>query len=499
MRLLLGCLAGTLAARISDAPIFFGSTGRASRGGLEVSSGFPYRNSKPSTERKQMKRHTQSSLLVPIIVASTTLAAVGWGASFQGVGDLPGGATNSHAYAVSADGSTVVGSSVSSNGIEAFRWRGGVMSGLGSLSGSTFGSRADAVSGDGSVVVGRSRSTNIVEPFRWESGSMVGLGIPSGYTSGDARGVSRDGLVVTGDAIRGIQIGDGPTSFGYEAIQAYRWSAGVFTLLGFFPGGYPDSAVEGANANGSVVVGRVVTSNSQSYEACRWDNGVMTMLGFLPGGLRYSEAQAISGNSRVIVGTSSSAFSTLAADVGEACLWEDGVIRALGDLAGGTFESYAWSVSDDGGVVVGRGTSSTGQEAFVWDRTNGMRSLKQVMQELQQDLAGWSLTQARGVSADGTVIVGEGIHNGNPEGWIARMSRNELINGLEMNMTIQVSSVDICWNSKTNKSYQVQYRSDLTANGWVNLGSTVSGTGARMCVTDAVTGEKRFYRVGELP
>ena len=118
---------------------------------------------------------------------------------------------------------------------------------------------------------------------------------------------------------------------------------------------------------------------------------------------------------------------------------------------------------------------------------------------LQLDLAGWTLDAGCGISADGTVIVGSGVHNGNPEGWIARLSREELTYGLGLYMTIQVSSVDICWNSKTNKSYQVQYRSDLTANGWVNLGSTVSGTGARMCATDAVTGEKRFYRVEELP
>ena len=69
----------------------------------------------------------------------------------------------------------------------------------------------------------------------------------------------------------------------------------------------------------------------------------------------------------------------------------------------------------------------------------------------------------------------------------------------ELHMTVHVSCLDICWNSKTNKSYQVQYRSDLTTNQWVNLGAPVSGTGTNTCVTDAVTSEKRFYRVEELP
>ena len=42
--------------------------------------------------------------------------------SFQGVGDLTGGATDSVALAVSADGTTVVGQSESTSGSEAFQW-----------------------------------------------------------------------------------------------------------------------------------------------------------------------------------------------------------------------------------------------------------------------------------------------------------------------------------------------------------------------------------------
>lgn len=67
-------------------------------------------------------------------------------------------------------------------------------------------------------------------------------------------------------------------------------------------------------------------------------------------------------------------------------------------------------------------------------------------------------------------------------------------------MTIQVSSVDICWNSRTNLAYQVQYRSVLTPDEWINLGDPVTGNGNTNCVTDFVRGtEKRFYRVEETP
>ena len=59
---------------------------------------------------------------------------------------------------------------------------------------------------------------------------------------------------------------------------------------------------------------------------------------------------------------------------------------------GGSFFSEAWGVSADGGVVVGYGYSSSGREAFIWDTTNGMRSLKNVLEvDYGLDLSGWRL------------------------------------------------------------------------------------------------------------
>ena len=47
----------------------------------------------------------------------------------------------------------------------------------------------------------------------------------------------------------------------------------------------------------------------------------------------------------------------------------------LGDLAGGDFHSGAFDVSGDGSTVVGYSSSASGDEAFVWDATNGMQGL----------------------------------------------------------------------------------------------------------------------------
>jgi hypothetical protein len=68
-------------------------------------------------------------------------------------------------------------------------------------------------------------------------------------------------------------------------------------------------------------------------------------------------------------------------------------------------------------------------------------------------------------------------------------------------MAIRVSEVELCWNSISNKMYQVQYRSELTTNAWTALGAPVQGNGSTNCVTDAVQlGQpQRLYRVEELP
>jgi len=95
----------------------------------------------------------------------------------------------------------------------------------------------------------------------------------------------------------------------------------------------------------------------------------------------------------------------------------------LGHLAGGDFFSYARGVSADGSVVVGRGTSASGSasgaEAFIWDTTNGMRHLKTALTDYGLDLTGWTLVSAWDVSDDGSTIVGYGENpSGSPEAWM---------------------------------------------------------------------------------
>src|SRR5262249_53419373 len=78
-------------------------------------------------------------------------------------------------------------------------------------------------------------------------------------------------------------------------------------------------------------------------------------------------------------------------------------------------------VSDDGSIIVGTAGS---EHAFIWSLAGGARDLQTVLtMDYGLELDGWTLTNASGVSADGTVIVGGGISpSGRGEAWIVNLS-----------------------------------------------------------------------------
>lgn len=137
-------------------------------------------------------------LAILILISKITVL----GASFRGLGDLPGNSFQSYAFEISADGSTVVGIGNSSLGYQAFRWTSsGGMVGLGDLPGGGFRSEAYDVSSDGSVVVGMGWMDLGHEAFRWTTNDgMIGLGnIHNGNVSNSAAyGVSADGSAIVG-------------------------------------------------------------------------------------------------------------------------------------------------------------------------------------------------------------------------------------------------------------------------------------------------------------
>jgi hypothetical protein len=78
---------------------------------------------------------------------------------------------------------------------------------------------------------------------------------------------------------------------------------------------------------------------------------------------------------------------------------------------------------------------------------------------------------------------------------------NVVLQRLPLSTTLRVSEVEICWETVTNKAYQIQYRSTLTSDQWLNLQPPISGNGTALCVKDSVPAEQpqRFYRVMTMP
>jgi len=370
---------------------------------------------------KTRKMEKQSIVVLTFVVLLLTTVSISFGAvgSFRGVGDLDGGIFSSSAYGVSGDGSVVVGRSKSASGTEAFRWvADGGMIGLGDLEGGSFFGGSTDVSGDGAVVVGFSKSSpghddnKGEEAFLWtKADGMAGLStLGGGHLWSCAYGVNADGSVVVGWS--GLE-------YGVEGREAFRWRAnGGMVGLGDLDGGDFYSWASDVSADGSVVVGASKSASGEdAREAFRWtaDDG-MVGLGRLEGS---SEAYAVSADGSVVVGASGTDSRQ------EAFRWtEESGIVGLGDLPGSGFWSTASAVSADGSVVVGHSESASGgNEAFIWDEENGMRSLKYVLtNDYGLDLDGWRLQSATGISDDGRTIVGYGFHPdnlGNPEAWIA--------------------------------------------------------------------------------
>jgi uncharacterized membrane protein len=303
-----------------------------------------------------------------------------------------------HAYALalSADGSTVVGVLEPFAPTHAFLWTrpGGAMP----IESMTF---ADAVDGTGQLVVG-SWGT---QPVRWTLATgAVSLPEPSfvsSGTGGNVRSVSFDGNVVVG-TFSNLTTGS----------VAYRWTeAAGYEILD------RDCMAFSVSADGEVAVGRC---GGTASTAARWSPAGFRTLSPLPGDT-CAAALAVSADGASAVGASGTDVTDcpmiLRAVQGRPVLFSDEGTIALPLLPG----DGAWipqSVDATGSVVVGL----SHEDAVIWDRAGGARRVADELARRGVDTAGWTLRNAVGVSADGKVVVGNGIgRTGDMNPWIARL------------------------------------------------------------------------------
>jgi len=278
------------------------------------------------------------------------------------------------------------------------------------------------LSWNGEVAVGSST----FGAFRWSASTGVSLLGTLGGNESFALGVSADGTVVTGaaDSPGGTQL----------FLEAFRWTLtnpatgeGQMVGLGDLPGGDQYSVGTGISADGSVIVGGASSAASLAggfscgydpfrcdYEAFRWTQaGGMQALGDLAGGSYQSLAWGVSADGRVVVGESSSAQAGLL-DV-EAFRWTAATgMVGLGDLPGGNFISMAYAANADGSLVVGASAVAIGDGGndvfapFIWDERNGMRDLRDVFAQLGLSMPELVMTHAYDISDDGLVVTGAG-------------------------------------------------------------------------------------------
>jgi probable HAF family extracellular repeat protein len=381
--------------------------------------------------------HQECSRHPPTITASLVLCAL-WLAILNGPGHtqtivfsaIPplSGDNTAVASGISSDGFTVVGSSIGTRS-QAIKWTsGGGTAALGFLTGLTAASYGLAVNNNGTSIFGGSEDSNQnVEAFAWTSGGMSVLSFPAGEYSNLATGSSSDGSVVVGYRSASSTTG----------IVAFRWNAGTGLFnLGMLAGD-DGSFAFGVSADGSTVVGASANSAAGTQQAFIWttSSGTMTPLGFLPGD-NVSVAYGVSADGSVVVGMSGSLQTSgnpmLSALHAFRWTQSTGMVN-LGTLSGDG-GAIATAVSSDGNVVVGQsfGAGQSGGELFpagsraiVWTAKSGMQVIQDLLQSAGISVASSGISHlnvATGISADGTIIIGNGCSAMScTAGWIATM------------------------------------------------------------------------------
>jgi uncharacterized membrane protein len=321
------------------------------------------------------------------------------------------GYLSSEVAAVSADGRVVAGSTRNRAGLtQTVRWTSaqGAMP-LGVLPQGSF-SAARAISGDGAVIVGNADGGNPVglHAFRWtvDLGMTQLVGLRESNVCA-ANAVSSDGSVIVGTCLAPMN-------------EAFRWTAATSAVgLGRFgTGSNGASTAVAVSGDGAIVggAGHPVLTGAVIWDALN----VATVIGGLPGDTNGGIV-ALSRNGTVAAG-----LSVDASGHERAFRW----MAATGPVALATSSAYVGAtptaIAADGGRIAGwAGPAGGGPDvAILWDASGRLRAVSDLLSnDAVAATAGWSLTRAHGISADGRTIVGDGIDpDGTGRGWIVTLS-----------------------------------------------------------------------------
>jgi len=365
-------------------------------------------------------RLKEQSMLMRAIRASVAglLASCASAQTITSIGVLPGD-TISKAWSLSTSGTTVVGISrtPSTNGT-AVRWNSGVLSSLGYI-GAGSNSEAYGVSPNGLFVAGMSNdNVNGNMAFKWASpGPMVGLAAsPSIIQLNAATGV---------DALGAKYVGTYNVIGGFGVYpRAALWTGATLTTLSAQAGSIASVASK-ITPDGQFIVGDFgpgvgMLGNNYNPIARVWTNPTTWFtVGTLAGGT-WSTGVAISDNGQVVAGTGDNGVASQ-----RAYRWTGAGIEDLGTLPN-TQPLTGWSrthaMTPDGLVIVGAGSMdmTLSNRAAMVSSGAGLQNLNDYLPTVGVNLTGWNLWETTGISADGTVICGNGAFLGQERGWIVR-------------------------------------------------------------------------------
>src|ERR1044072_1580098 len=345
------------------------------------------------------------------------------------IGRLPGGDA-AWTNAASRDRTGLVGTSHTADGPPAFRWTSdGGMEDLGVLEVDSQ-SFSYAVSGDGSIVVGAGYVSDVPGPgahyhaFRWTTGTgMVDLSTlsTSGSAESFANNISNDGSTIIGqsntDSSPGVMF---PLPWWYLWTQADGMqeqnsvhNADMFWATGAY--GW------GISADASVCAGHATfpqTNLTFGSSSVYWtlSDGHLHYLETPVTAGSYAQAYDVSNDGSIIAGYVYDA----AVSQFEPAMWTNGVLTVLpqpGSEPG--YTTFVYAVSGDGSTVIGLANG----KATYWTSSDGF-SVAHVLPVLPGDDAPTGgriqlpLTSgnigAKLSSTDGSKIIGNSLHNNSP-------------------------------------------------------------------------------------
>ncbi|HPD30329.1 MAG TPA: DUF3466 family protein [Phycisphaerae bacterium] len=278
----------------------------------------------------------------------------------------------------------IVGWAVANNVYQGFLYANGLMISLGSLGGQ--GCQAHGINDARQVVGAAATATGQEHAFIYTGGQMIDLGTLGG-TRSSAAAINNSGLVT------------GFSTAGNGTYRLFTWQNGVMTDAGLV--GLTNCEVWDINSSGTVIgLNQLITSQLLAFN---WtSSGGFQTLGTFGGAEGYP--YRINDNGQIVGAIWTGQTTLLGARIYHAFLYRNGATTDLGTLGG---SSSGANGINNSGAVVGWSQVSTGQHAFIYDISNGMRDLNSLI----SPTSGWVL-EAATVINDAGQIAGVGRLNG---------------------------------------------------------------------------------------